>query len=615
MRNYIHLILLLLCLSGIVNAQSPLLDQKVTLQYREEPIGAILKDVNKRYNVKFSYSNNVVPEKRKVSVNIKNVMLKDALYELFEKTDIAFQVVGEQVVFKKGLKRNSTAIAKYKVVSIEELVSAPPILFDPKINQESLLASSSEDFIIDTMPDELGLEVPLLLDDNYTPSKKDLRRKYKGERKMLKAKFYVLKDSLRTKGGNTLSKVDLKYNYVAQKLKKEFNDLRFSESRVKSVAPKIVKDSISKNDSLQLKDTLQSEMKEGYWYRPFQLSFVSPVGTNGYDCGKTVNNFSLNIIGGYAAALEGVELGGVANIERDYVDGIQLAGFCNVVKNKTNGIQLAGFLNACGDSVKALQGAGFCNVVNGSFYGLQTAGFCNIERGSMNGFQGAGFLNVSQDTLKGAQIAGFANLHNGDVDGIQAAGFLNTAKKVKGVQLGVINICDSIQGTPIGLLSIVRHGGYRRLDVFGSETLYGNVAFKMGVRRFYNVFQVGAQVKGNKVILAGGYGFGSELKLSGSVVSNIENVSLYVWEQEKVAPELNMLNKVSATLGVRLGKTATIYAGPTFNVMVSSQYQDASKTEPGSDFVPYHFYNHTFKNDTKDLNLKMWVGFNAGIRF
>ena len=597
-------------------AQTQVLERKVTLQYRDEEIGQILKDLNRRYDLKFSYSNNIVREKRKVNINIKNVMLKDALYELFDKTDIAFQVLGDQVVFKKGLKRNSISLAKYKVVNVDDLVTAPSILFDPKIIQENLMVSNTEDFIIDTMPDELGVEIPMLIEDDYTPSKRDLRRKYKGEKKMLKAKIYILKDSLRSKGGNTLSKIDLKYNYVAQKMKKEFNDLRYSESRIKKeVLLNSTKDTIQNPNILETKDSLIVDEKEKYWYRPFQITFISPLGTNGYDCGKTVNNISFNIIGGYAAGLEGIEFAGVANIEKDYVNGIQLAGFCNVVRNKTEGIQLAGYINVCGDSVKALQASGFCNIVKGSFYGMQASGFCNIDRGSVKGFQGAGFLNVSQDSLYGAQIAGFANLHNGNVNGIQASGFLNTARKVKGVQLGIINICDTIQGIPIGLLSIVRHGGYRRLDIFGSEALHANVAFKIGVRRFYNILQVGTQVKENNLRLAGGFGIGSELKLGNRVVANIENVSLYVWEQKKVAPELNMLNKFSTTLGVRLGKTTTLYAGPTLNVMVSSQYQDKTKTEPGSDFAPYTFYNHTFDSSTKDVNLKMWIGFNAGLRF
>jgi hypothetical protein len=610
MRIYINLILLLLCLSGTLYAQSPVLETKVSLQYREMEIGKILKDLNKRYKLNFSYSNNIVPEKKKVSVSMKNVMLKDALKDLFKETDVAFQVVGEQIVLKKGIKKTSSRLEKYRVVNV---VSVPPVLYDPSVSHDDLIVSNNEDFIVDTMPDdELGMEAPLLIEDNYQPSRKDLRRKYKGERKLLKARFYILKDSLRRKGSsNTMVNLQMKYNYIAQKMKQEFNQLRNPGIR-DTVAPVT-----SPNDSSKKTAPVVLEEKKDYLYRPFQISFISPLGTNGHDCGKTVNNLSFNMIGGYAAGLEGLELGGVANIEKDYMHGIQMAGVANVVKNKAEGIQLSGFANICGDTTKALQAAGFCNVVNGSFYGMQNAGFCNVDKGSVKGFQGAGFINVMQDSLNGIQIAGFANLNNGDVNGIQAAGFLNTAKKVKGVQLGVINIADSIQGVPIGLLSIVKKGGYRRVDLFATEALYANVAFKIGVRQLYNIFTGGVQFKDSKMRLAAGCGIGTEAKIGNRGFANLETVTMYVWEQDMVAPKLNMLNKLSSTVGVRLGKRTSIYAGPSLNVMLS-QYQDPDKSTLGSDLAPYSLYNHTFNSNSSpkdDLNLKIWLGVTAGVRF
>lgn len=615
MRRYINLIVLLLCLCGTLYAQSPVLEKKVSLQYREMEIGDILKDLNKRYKLKFSYSSNVVPEKKKVSISIKNVMLKDALNDLFKETDVAFQVVGEQIVFKKGIRKNSSSLQKYRAQENNyqhvEVVHAP-VLYDPKIHQEDLLASSNADFIIDTMPDDLGMEVPLLIeDDGYEPSKKDLKRKYKLEKQMLKLKFALIKDSLR-RGGNTLSKLEMKYNYIEQKMKEEYYKLMYGPSKNKDIMDTAVTAPV---DSLQKQDTTQKDKEKDYLYRPFQVTFVSPLGTNGQDCGRTVNVFSINVLGGYAAGLDGMELGGIANIEKDYVHGVQMAGVANVVNGKTTGLQLSGFTNVCGDTVKALQAAGFCNVVNGSFTGLQSAGFCNVDKGSVKGFQGAGFLNVCQDSLVGIQVAGFANINNGDVTGIQGAGFLNTAKKLKGVQFGVINIADTVEsGIPIGLLSIVRKGGYRRFEIYGTESIYGNVAFKIGVKSFYNIFQAGASVSGNNLRATTGYGLGSEVSLGKRAMVNFENVTMHVWEAEKINPELNLLNRFSTTFGVRLGqKNTTLFAGPSLNVAISSQYLQG-KTEPGSDIAPYTFYDHTFKG-SKDVNLKMWVGFNAGIRF
>jgi hypothetical protein len=252
-------------------------------------------------------------------------------------------------------------------------------------------------------------------------------------------------------------------------------------------------------------------------------------------------------------------------------------------------------------------------VVNSPFTGIQTAGFANVDGGSVKGLMGAGFINVNKDSLTGFQVAGFGNICGGDVRGIQASGFINTAKKVKGMQIGIINIADSVEGLPIGLLSIVKKNGYRRFDIYGTEALYANMAFKMGVRSFYNIFTAGAQLKGDKFRFGTGYGIGGEAPIGNRGFVNIEAVSMHIWEAEKIEPELNMLNRVTTTFGVRLGKTTSLYAGPAFNVMVSSQYLPG-KTEPGSDIAPYTFYDHTFKG-AKDVNLKMWVGFNAGIRF
>jgi hypothetical protein len=605
MRICIPLILLLLCLIGKLHAQSPLLEKKVSLQYKQVQIGTILKDLNKRYKLKFSYSNNIVPEQKTVSLNIKNVMLKDALNDLFYETGVGFQVVGEQIVLKKSTRKNPSATKEY---SVENPKVTIPVLYDPTINTEELIANSNKDFIIDTIQEEYVLKAPLLIKENDTPSKKDLRRKYKGQKKMLKARMYILKDSLRRKGSHSLDKLDMKYSYAAQKMKQQFDNILNSLGNNNGT----IKDSTDKKET---NDSTVTEKKDDYLYRPCQFTFISPLGTNGHDCGKTVNIFSLNMLGGYSAGLIGVEFGGIANVEKDFVKGLQLAGIANVVKNKTEGVQLSGFTNICGDSVKAVQAAGFLNVVNGSFLGMQAAGFCNVNKGSMEGFQGAGFINIIQDSLNGMQVAGFANVNNGNSNGIQAAGFINIAKKVKGMQIGILNIADSVEGLPIGFMSIVKKGGYRQFDAFTSEALYANLAYKIGVKSFYNIFQTGTQLKGNKIRWAVGYGIGSQIDLSKKVMVNFEDVTLSVWEPGMTTPQLNLLHKFSPSFGVRVGNKTTLYAGPTFNAMLS-RYKKSGATELDSDLAPYSMYNHTFNPTAYNTsNLKLWIGFNVGIRF
>ncbi len=121
MRKIINLVMLLLCISITLRAQTNLLETKVSMHYTNMEITTIIKDLSKRYNLNFSYSNNIVPEKKKVSISIKNVMLKDALYDIFQETDVAFQIIGNQIVLKKGLKRNNLASKKQLENSINQI--------------------------------------------------------------------------------------------------------------------------------------------------------------------------------------------------------------------------------------------------------------------------------------------------------------------------------------------------------------------------------------------------------------------------------------------------------------------------------------------------------------
>jgi hypothetical protein len=183
------------------------------------------------------------------------------------------------------------------------------------------------------------------------------------------------------------------------------------------------------------------------------------------------------------------------------------------------------------------------------------------------------------------------------------------------MQLGIVNIADSIQGIPVGLFSFVKKGGHRVVDVYGSEALYTTVAYKMGVRAFYNVFPIGAQIKANKLRVGFGYGVGTEAGISKNIYTNTELVTMFIWEEGMIDnSELNLMNRLSTTFGYKIGNRTSLFVGPAFNVMASS-YQDPDKPgTTGSSIAPYTLYDNTFTG-SKDVNLKMWFGFNAGIRF
>ncbi|HAS35047.1 MAG TPA: hypothetical protein DCS15_01070 [Flavobacteriales bacterium] len=115
---------------------------------------------------------------------------------------------------------------------------------------------------------------------------------------------------------------------------------------------------------------------------PFQVTFFTPLGTNGWDYEQFETNLSVNIIAGHNGAVNGLEFGGFWNSDRHYMHGLQLAGFGNSVFGDVNGIQGAGFINVDMKSFHGVQGAGFLNHVHKNFHGIQLAGFSNSVLGT-----------------------------------------------------------------------------------------------------------------------------------------------------------------------------------------------------------------------------------------
>ena len=357
--------------------------------------------------------------------------------------------------------------------------------------------------------------------------------------------------------------------------------------------------------------------------RPFQFTFIYPLGTNGVNSPEYSNDFSLNILGGFNGGVNAFEVGAFANINHGNVNGFQASGFTNINLGKTHGFQAAGFYNQSKEfsggqfagfvnlntaNSIGFMGAGFVNVVRGNMYGWQAAGFVNTTTDSTIGAQLAAFVNFSRKGIDGAQIASFANIAE-DVDGAQISGFVNVAKNVDGVQLGFINIADSIDGIPIGFLSIVRNG-YRRLEVGASESLFGTASYKIGVDRFYNIFTAGFKQIDNNTYWSYGYGIGTLFQFTNRININIDAISQQVNENSWETNKLNLLNTLRLNISYRLANQLELVAGPSYNVMVSEfDFREGIGTK--SAFVPYSFYDKTHDN----VSVKMFVGFNAALRF
>lgn len=352
---------------------------------------------------------------------------------------------------------------------------------------------------------------------------------------------------------------------------------------------------------------------------PVQVSFIYPLGTNGIQSPQVSNNFSFNVLYGVNGGVNGCEIGGLVNVNTAEVNGIQvggianitagastgtvIGGIANIVKDSTQGIFIAGISNVIGDSSSGFELAGISNTVNGNFNGGQVAGIANYTHGGVNGFQLSGIANFINGDLNGAQLSGIINTVNGNVNGTQI-GLINYADTVKGTQIGLINFAKSGEtALAIGLISLV-HNGYHALEFSTNESVYGQLALKLGVPQFYSSFRFGITQNNDEGILTYGYGIGSLISLneknkigfdlsSNQTVTNFSNY------------DLDLLNRFEITYRRFVGKHFEFFAGPSLNVYVT---QNWNENNYGSLHIPYTLYDENWSSG----RVAVWVGLQAG---
>ena len=390
--------------------------------------------------------------------------------------------------------------------------------------------------------------------------------------------------------------------------------------------------------------------------RTFQVSVLPGLGTDGTESVHHRYKLSLNFLGGVTGGVEGLEVSGFANLNRGMIQGAQAAGFCNlvwgdtegfhaagymniihgstrgfmaagflnVVSGRLEGFQGAGFANVATGNAEGFQGAGFANVVEGDMDGFQGAGFANIATGNANGFRGAGFANVAGGDVQGFQGAGFANVASGDVQGpsiagfanvardvhgLQLAGFVNVARRMNGLQLGFINVADTVNGIPIGFLSIVNKGGYRQIEVSGSDALHTNASLRIGVERFYNIFSFGMRPFEDVQVGGFGYGIGTSLRLTHQTALEIEGHSTWLHETNQwLSNEGERLSELRINFTAGRSCRFNLFVGPVL-------YQHRYFSKPGTEHTPANLAPYTLaERQSGDYTSKWWVGARGGFR-
>ncbi len=160
------------------------------------------------------------------------------------------------------------------------------------------------------------------------------------------------------------------------------------------------------------------------------ISFSGLLGNVGESSGMHVGGV---VVGNDYQTLSGLYVaGGMVHTSTFY--GVSFSGIATRVATKNFGINLSGVLNV-GKKSKGLRIAGFANGSE-STSGVDIAGGINVTSELLRGLQIAA-LNFSRDYVYGSQI-----------------GLGNGAQKLRGVQIGLYNVCgEDSRGVQIGVLN------------------------------------------------------------------------------------------------------------------------------------------------------------------
>lgn len=253
--------------------------------------------------------------------------------------------------------------------------------------------------------------------------------------------------------------------------------------------------------------------------RPYQLSLLPGIGTHGFANSRAVNDVSVNIIGGHAGGVEGVELSGVFALNELDVSHVQAAGVFNAVGGDVRGVQVAGV------------------------------------------------INHAIGSLSGVQVAGVYNAAGGQVKGMQIAGLVNRAGKVDGVQLaGLLNIADS-SDYPIGLVNLVKNG-HRSLSIEGDTQGRLRTGFRSGGRVMYGLVGLGYGVARQRLRYLAQAGIGTRLVTGKRFGMDAELVSKTITDFKRSQSQLDfsLLPQIALMPQVRL------YGGPVLGMVTAAKH-------------------------------------------
>lgn len=359
-----------------VSAQ-PDLSQIVTIQYDGVALEYALEDLEREYDLRFTYSRDFIPLTQKVSVFVVNEPLSAALDELFAYTQVIYLQIGNQIALK---------IDENKDLSL---------LFEV---EEKRRQQQQDDILISRYPVIPEQDAQITLAE--TPvSEKDTTQIVAVE---------APKDTANDTTNSTPIVFEPPRNNESESADQTLSDVLFSKDYdFSNGVTGLVNVSSEDVSGLQFAAFANAHEGEIYGIQAAGLANVNLNYVNGVQVAGLFNR---------AERMQGFQVATLGNVAGDDFQGIQLSTLFNINDAKTAGAQITSFFNYSRDTVKA-------QLSNGINIGNRSVG---IQFGA---------VNIAKK-VETAQIGGI-NI-GGAVDGIQF-GLINIADTVSGAPIGLLN--------------------------------------------------------------------------------------------------------------------------------------------------------------------------------
>lgn len=542
-------------MAGMGIAQNtPPLERSITLECTDEPVEKVLKLISKEAKVVFSYTAADLGEDNRVTASFKAKTVREVLEQVF-KGSLSFKEKGKYIILTKNQPPQKTSAALPK----------PPFFINGYVvnaaTGEKLAGVSIHDVhsLTAAVTDRYGY-FNLMLKDPQSVNRLSVARKHYADTTLaVQEDTYVFLNIPLVPEINPEVPVTVMYDTVTRVQRDTVTVFVEAPAQQDTIPREPVKQMIDPVSGFQRKDTLA--------YRLAQASLVPFIGTNGMRSGKIINTFSLNLVGGYSAGVQGIEVGGIFNTTRVRMQGFQAAGGANVNNGRSDGVQVAGGVN--------------------------------IQRGKLRGVQLAGAANVSLKRMKGVQLAPL----------------FNYARNLRGMQIAFVNVADTLRGVPLGFISYVKRG-YHKLEFSADEIFYTNISFRTGTHKFYNIFTFGVKPENyageedRRTEWTFGYGFGMAPYIFDWLYLNIDLTSNQLSKGE-FTKAINLLNKAYIGLEIQPFDRIGIAFGVTLNGYLTKDSYDGYY-DIFTNYRPKIIKEHSYNNNT---HLVMWWGYKAAIRF